>query len=143
MVVTMDKVSKQIQLNVALIFFSCVVIFIARSIALGEIATLRDCIGADIVFTMITSLATTGAWRIVEKIEGNLLYNVFLLISLAIFSIIYGAAIVTNSNEVVFTFIMIGIVLFVIIYVIENIIIIRHFRSIQVDVTDYGYKKES
>lgn len=139
----MDKVSKQIQLNVALIFFSCVVIFIARSIALGEIATLRDCIGADIVFTMITSLATTGAWRIVEKIEGNLLYNVFLLISLAIFSIIYGAAIVTNSNKVVFTFIMIGIVLFVIIYVIENIIIIRHFRSIQVDVTDYGYKKES
>lgn len=139
----MDKVSKQIQLNVALIFFSCVVIFIARSIALGEIATLRDCIGADIVFTMITSLATTSAWRIVEKIEGHLLYNVFLLISLAIFSIIYGAAIVTNSNKVVFTFIMIGIVLFVIMYVAENIIIIRHFRSIQVDVTDYGYKKES
>lgn len=139
----MDKVNKQIQLNVALICFSCLVIFIARSIALEKVATLQDCVGADIVFTMITSLATTGAWRIVEKIEGNLLYNVFLLIMLALFSIIYGSAIATSDNEVVFTFIVIGAVLFVIIYVIENIIIIRHFKNVQVVITDYGYKKEN
>lgn len=139
----MDKVNKQIKLNVALVFLSCLVIFIARSIALGKIATLHECVGADIVFTMITSLATTGTWRIVEDIEGELLYNAFLLIVIIVFSIIYGAAIISSNNDAVFTFIVSCAVLFVIMYFAENIIIIRHFKKMQICTTDYRYKKEN
>ena len=138
----MDKVSKQIQLNVALIVFSCLVIFIAHSISLGKIAALQDCVGADIVFTMITSLATTGAWRIVEKIEGNLLYNLFVSFLLAIFLVIYGSAIADADNNAVFVFIVICAVLFVATYLVENIIIIKHFKNIQMNIGDYSYNKE-
>lgn len=137
----MDKVSKQIQLNVALIVFSCLVIFIAHSISLGKIATLQDCVGADIVFTMITSLATTGVWRIVEKIEGSLLYNILVSFLLAIFLVIYGSAIATTDNNAVFIFIMICAGLFVVTYLAENIIIIKHFKSVQIDNVDYSYSK--
>lgn len=138
----MDKVSKQIQLNVALIVFSCLVIFIAHSISLGKIATLQDCVGADIVFTMITSLAATSGWRIVEGIEGSWLYNLFVLFLTAILLVIYGSAIAATNNHAVFIFIVICAGLFVITYCFENIIIVRHFKKIQADRTDYRYNKE-
>ncbi len=139
----MDKVIKQIKLNVVLILLSCLVIFIARSIALGKIATLYECVGADIVFTMITSLVTTGTWRIVEDIKGDLLYDAFLLIIIIVFSIIYGAAITSSNNDAVFTLILSCAVLFVAIYIIENMIIIKHFKKMQICTTDYRYNKEN
>ncbi len=139
----MDKVKKQIQLNVSLIVFSCIVIYIMKSITLGRMAGLQDCAGADIVFTMITSLATTIIWRIVETIYGHFIYNIIVAFILIFFAIIYGIAISMAENTVVKEFIYISVGLFIIVYMIENIIIVRYLKNKQaINLTYFGYTRE-
>jgi hypothetical protein len=143
MVDTMDKVNKQIEQNVAIIVFSCLVIYIVKSVALGRMAYLHECAGADIVFTMITSLATTISWRVVEKVEGNFVFfhNIVVFVVLALFAILYGIAIATNGNEVIVEFIYIAAGAFLVIYIIENVIIVNHFKKKQTVTVEYfGYR---
>jgi hypothetical protein len=143
MVDTMDKVNKQIELNVAIIVFSCLVIYIVKSVALGRMAHLHECAGADIVFTMITSLATTISWRVIEKVEGKFVFfhNIVVFVVLALFAILYGIAIATNGDEVIVEFIYIAAGAFLVIYIIENVIIVNHFKKKQTVTVEYfGYR---
>jgi hypothetical protein len=143
----MDKVGKQIGVNVLLILFSCIVIFIVKSVDLGRFAQLKECVGSDIVFTMITSLVTTVTWRYFEQVEGKylFLYNIVVAFVMILFAILYGMSIVVDENEVVINFTYISFGLFMAVYIIENVLIINHFKNIHersVITFDFGYNKE-
>ena len=139
----MDKISKQLLLNVVLVFFSFIIIFLVRSFAIKKFATMSDCMGSDVIFTMITSLLTTFFWRITEDIQMPFIYNIIILFIMALFFVVYGLAIADPGNKFIIDIAFIFCDVFIFVYVIENIIIVynlkHRFKEINV-VIDYGYK---
>lgn len=136
----MKKVKNQILINVLLITFSCSVIYIVKSFTLGRVASFHDCLGSDIIFTMITSLITTFSWRLVEELGKCVPYNFFVGLAICIYCILYGIAIMGNINSVMDNFIIIGMIVFLLIYFVENCIIIYCLKN-KLDVGEYyGYK---
>lgn len=124
----MDKVRKQIAINFLLVVVSVLVIILAKSFTANAWLGLKDWLGADIVFVMITSLVTMLGWRYVEKIEGFQIYNIVMAIVLFFYIFEYGYAI-ADCNEIVQQFIFISLILFILLYAIEIILVIRYFQS--------------
>lgn len=80
----MEKVQKQIVVNVLIIVISIIVIFIAQTVASGKISPWREYLGDDFLLVLITSLGTTVGWRFSENIKGKWGYN--LLVATLLFS---------------------------------------------------------
>lgn len=128
--IPMDKVVKQLVINVVIIFVSVIVIFVAKSFSTGEIMEWKEYLGADIMFVMITSLVTTVGWRFVESIVVHWGYNVFMSIALFFLVLGYGLAMAQVNNQFVIYYILISMLVFFVLYVIENIWIILHFKRV-------------
>lgn len=61
----MEKVRKQIIINIVLVVASVLVIVLAKCYNADSFLGWRYWLGSDIVFVMITSLATMVGWRVV------------------------------------------------------------------------------
>ena len=122
----MEKIRKQITINCFLVFVSVFVIFISKTLSVGRILSYREYLGTDIIFVMITSLVTMVGWRFVENIVGHWVYNVIIALVLFFFTLEYGIA-VSTTNNVLTTSIVISLVVFLLVYIVENILIIFHF----------------
>lgn len=95
-----EKAKKQIMVNLFIVIFSAIVVFVAKSVYGGEIATFESCLGSDAVFIMITSMATSIGWRSVEQIH-NWIWDAFVFLFLLILAIIYGSSILSLSSAMI------------------------------------------
>lgn len=125
----MEKIRKQITINCLLVVVSVLVIFISKTWSVGKILSYREYLGTDIIFVMITSLVTTIGWRFAENIVGHWVYNVIIALVLFFFTFEYGTA-VSTTNNILTTSIVISLVVFLLVYIVENILIIFHFWEI-------------
>lgn len=137
----MEKIRKQIGINVGIIILSIIVMFICKSVYGKGFMPYRYYIGTDFIFLMLTSLATTVGWRFVEAIEVHWIYNLFSYGLLIIYGYEYGMSLLTNE-EVFLQIIEISSAIFLIVYFIENIIIYNYFGKTLVNEKDeVGYHK--
>lgn len=127
----MKKVVKQIAVNIFLVLFSVLVIFIANSIKIGRIDfELKAYLGSDIVFVMITSLATMAGWRFSERIVAHWIYDLVFVGVLLLFVFEYGISVAENAaNKILIDFIYVSCFVFLAVYAVENIIVIHYFRK--------------
>ena len=123
----MDKVRKQMIINLLIVLTSAAVIVLAKSIPAGELLPWGSYLGSDIVFTVISSLVGTMGWRYVENIH-SWGWDLFSIIALLFFAVFYGAAMV-NVNDLVKILIQITLGLFLFMYVCENRMIYRYFEA--------------
>lgn len=124
----MEKIKKQITVNLVLVIASVFVIFIAKTCASGKLLGWKGYLGTDIIFVMITSLVTTIGWRFSESVAGHWVYNIIVCAVLFLFSVEYGISMI-KCNSILKCGIVISLVLFLVFYFIENCIIIYHFRK--------------
>lgn len=134
----MEKILKQITVNLILVIVSVIVIFIAKTYANGKLLDWREYLGTDIIFVMITSLVTTIGWRFSESVIGHWLYNIVVCVILFLFAIEYGMSMV-KCNSVLVHGIVISLVIFLLFYFIENSIIIYHFKKLEKSVDKLSY----
>ena len=139
----MDKLKKQIVINILIVVISVVVIFFAKSYQANGLLDWHKYLGSDIVFVMITALLTMVSWRYVETLKGNGIYNVIVLFIGIIFAIEYGLAI-ADCNDFLTTCISWSLLIFLIIYIVENKIIIDYYISIERNRSrdNLGYREE-
>ena len=122
----MDKLKKQIVINILIVVISVVVIFFAKSYQANGLLDWHKYLGSDIVFVMITALLTMVSWRYVETIKGNGIYNVIVLFIGIIFAIEYGLAI-ADCNDFLTTCISWSLLIFLIMLVIVSFILFIYF----------------
>lgn len=128
----MDKIKKQITVNMVLVVVSVFVIFLAKSYNADSLLGWRYWLGADIVFVMITSLATMLGWRFVEDIKGPWLYNILIGVLVLGLGVEYGLAI-ANCNDFLISCILISLILFLFFYTIENLLVVLYFKRREKD----------
>ena len=138
----MEKIIKQVTINLILVVVSVLVIFIAKTFVEGKLLGWKAYLGTDIVFVMITSLVTTIGWRFSENIKGHWLYNVIIGIVLFFFSMQYGMSIAL-SNDILKCSIAISLVIFLLFYFIENGIIIVYFKKSLKTIDKLSYNDET
>ncbi len=137
----MEKIVKQVTVNLILVIVSVMVIFIAKTYASGKLLDWKEYLGTDIIFVMITSLVTTIGWRFSESVIGHWLYNIIVGVLLFLFAIEYGISMV-ECNSILVHGIVISLVFFLIFYFIENSIIIYHFEKLEKSVDKLSYNNE-
>lgn len=130
----MEKVVKQVVINVMLIILSVGVIVLAKTLSLKEfnIENWQCYMGPDIMFVIISSLITTIGWRFAEKIEMHWFYNLIIVFIMIGFVTEYGIAIGYGSdlyNPIFSKMILFSLVLFLIISFVEYIGIIFYFKK--------------
>lgn len=130
----MDNIKKQIVINISIVALSTGIIVLAKSYILDHLATVKECLGADIVLVMISSLLSTFGWRFSENIKAHWVYNIFAVLITGVFCIEYGMALV-ECNDFLTNCICASLVVFIVIYIAENIIIYRHFKTQKRDKT--------
>lgn len=126
----MEKIIKQITVNLILVIVSVVVIFMAKTVAHNRILNWKEYLGTDIIFVMITSLVTTIGWRFSENVVGHWIYNSSVCVILFIFAVEYGMSMI-QCNGILIYGIEVSLVLFLFFYFVENCIIICHFQKLQ------------
>lgn len=112
----MEKVAKQIVVNILLIGISILVIFVAQSVAGGKLLPWQEYLGDDFLLVLITSLGTTVGWRFSENIIGKWYYNILVVVLLFLLTLFYGIAMAIEMNEVLLLFIEIGTVAFILFF---------------------------
>lgn len=123
----LDKAKKQIGINLVIVVFSVIVIFLSKSIQAGGFLLSIECyLGSDIIFVMITSLTTTVGWRCIEGIH-KWGWNVFVFFFLLVLSLIYGLSIASLSPFIIIL-IECMLIVFLISTFVENLIIFCYFR---------------
>lgn len=124
----MNKVFKQVCVNVLTVMVSFFLLYIVKSVNKGNFLDISECFGADFVFIMISALATTAGWRFAEGIEGWWPYNVFLCVEGMVLFFEYGYAL-GESSDILITITKWTAVAFIIFYILENMIICLYFRN--------------
>lgn len=128
----MEKVRQQIEANVLIIIVSWFGIYMAYSLQLGRFAVFfKECLNADVVFSMLTSLITTLAWRLVERIRKGVVYELIWMICFGLFWALYGLSVIYDGSSLVCFLIKVSMVVFCIIYFIDNIIIVKEMKKRQ------------
>lgn len=128
----MEKIAKQIVVNVLLIVLSVVVIVLAKMFTTKEfnIKNWESYMGSDILFVIVSSLITTCGWRFSEKIEIHWLYNLLVGFILVGFTFEYGIAVGVGNdfdNPIFSKLILFSLILFLVICFIEYMGIIIYF----------------
>lgn len=121
----MEKVKKQITVNVLLVVISLLVIFISQSIANQKILPWQEYLGSDFLLVLITSLGTLLGWRFSESICYKWIYNLVIGCVMFFLILFYGISMAMEMNNLLLLFLQILSVVFVIFYVWENIIIAK------------------
>lgn len=137
----MKKIRKQITVNFFLVIVSVAVIFIMKTVYNDGLLEWKRYLGTDIIFVMITSLVTTIGWRFAENITGHWVYNLILAVILFLFVMEYGMSI-QYCNETLIYIIAVSIFVFLLLYIIENSIIIFHFKRITKSIDKLSYRNE-
>ena len=71
----MEKVIKQLVVNVGIVMISILLLFFVKSLASGQIIAMDELLGAEFIFILISALLTTIGWRFAEGIGGGWLYR--------------------------------------------------------------------
>lgn len=125
----MEKIAKQIVVNIIIIFLSVLVIIIAKSYAANKLVfDTNSLFGPDIVFVIISSVCTMIGWRFVESIKAHWIYNLIVGVFLFLWTIVYGFNI-AGSNDFVIKCTWGVVFTAIIIYIIETVIICWHFKN--------------
>lgn len=134
----MKKKKKQIMVNLILVIVSVAVIFIAKTFANERMLAWTEYLGSDIMFVMITSLVTTIGWRFSENIVGHWIYNMIVCVVLFFFSLEYGMSLIKWNNVLLYG-VVISSIVFLILYFIENCIIIYYFKKSVKEIDKLSY----
>lgn len=119
-----QKVRKQIAINICIMSVSILVIYIGLCIEHGFYnLNWKDGLNAELIFVMISSLGSVVGWRIVEGIKKSFGYNLLLIMIGGAFCIEYGAALVVN-NEALKFIILISCILLLFFYISEQLALI-------------------
>lgn len=137
----MEKIKKQVMVNLILVIVSVIVIFIAKTVANDKVLVWKEYLGTDIIFVMITSLVTTVGWRFSENIIGHWLYNIIIGIIVFFLTLEYGIAMV-KRNSFILNGIIISMVVFLVFYLVENLIIIFYFRRAEKSMDKLTYNRK-
>lgn len=124
--INIQKVKKQIEINISIMIISVMVIYIGLICQLGlQNISWKDGLNAELVFVMISSLGSVVGWRIVEGIRNAFGYNLALVIFSGAFCLEYGMALVVKNSEAVKMFIFYSIIPFLFFYVFEQSRLLR------------------
>lgn len=123
-----NKVVKQILINISIMVISILVIYVAQSIQKKSYLSWKDGLNADLLFVMLSSLGTVVGWRVVEQIKCNFGHNLLLIIVGGVFCFEYACALIMNNNEVVKMCVFFSIVPFLYFYITEQVKLI-HYAS--------------
>lgn len=97
--INIQKVKKQIEINISIMIVSVIVIYIGLLFQPGlENISWKDGLNAELIFVMISSLGSVVGWRIVEGIRAAFGCNLFLIIVGGLSCLVYGAALVKNNS---------------------------------------------
>jgi len=126
----MRKVVKQLVVNIGIAMLSLLLLFFIKSLANEQIITIEQFLCAEFIFALISALLTTIGWRFAEGIAGCWLYDFFLSGEVVFLLIEYGYALSESTpSPVLLIFTEITTILFIIFYVLENIIIYKYFSK--------------
>lgn len=124
----MSKVIRQIGYNFLLIFISAFVIYLTECFRHKDWNVFAQCINAEFLFVMITSLLTVVFWRALENINAKGILNFVGLLVAGICFFIYGIAIVI-TEDYIHGIVVIGFCVICVSYIIENVIVIHHYAT--------------
>lgn len=138
----MEIVKRQMEFNISVLVLSVIVVLFAKTVQSNGTVTFEAFLGSDLVLLLFTSLATTVGWRYAEHISRFSLHDLFSVFFLIVLSIEYGIAI--DHSEMMMLAIEISCIVFVAVYIMENIIIYKFFFNKKVrqrQYIDYGYSR--
>jgi len=125
----MEKLSKQMTFNIALLLMSILIIYISSCLRANGFVAPIVCLNSDFLLVLITTLASMLCWRWVDEISGHLIWNAISIFILAAYLFIFGVAIVKAGEEFVTTLILICSAVFVFAFVGEVIVILLHTKA--------------
>lgn len=120
----MKKVRQQIIMNSVMIIVSALVIFLTYSLKMRRAVSVGEWGSADLVLVMINSLFTTGEWKGIEGIHAPV-YDFIWALVLVFYAGLYVIAVVDIGMEGMEFIIWGSMAVFVILYTVDNIIIVR------------------
>lgn len=101
----MDKLAKQVGFNIIIFIISLAAIWLSGSVAVLDCIPLSECLTADFLFLLITTLAGLQGTRIVEGYAGFKKLDVCSVIVQVVFLVVYGVAIPLRGEAFVATLI--------------------------------------
>lgn len=123
--VNIQKVMKQIIINISIMVSSVIVIYIGLFFQPGlKNISWKDGLNAELIFVMISSLGSVVGWRIVEGIRTAFTCNLLLIVVGGLSCLVYGVALVNNNENVKMVILGFVLVLFGL-YIIEQIRLLK------------------
>lgn len=122
----MDKLKKQIMFNIIIFFVSLAAIWFSKMIEVRSYVPFANCLTADFLFVLTTTLAGVRGSRWIDGYSGGDTWDLISIVVLAGFFAVYGVAIPLKGEAIVTCFIISCIWVFAFVICIEYGIIFNY-----------------
>lgn len=97
----MKKFWIQVLFNLAIFFGSILAIWFSNTVKILDWASFEDCLTADLIFTLITTLAGLQGVRLIEGYAGLKFFNCISGAIQVAFLVVYGVAIPLQGEDLI------------------------------------------